>query len=604
MLLHRMLAVLLMTVGLGAVAAAPASAEPAPAVSLADLSTATPGHVTGTVVTEASHVWICFASCQVNTGQTHDGAWLEVPADTHQLAFDLPTWGFAGGTVGAASCAADPGANQACAEPSTVESETLTTTDLRPTVELAPLDGKVGVGETLEAAVTDSADGGELRAVWVNPQGANLATTLAPNATTPIATDDGTGTVVITRCQSPTSDFCQAFDPPLEYAATVRTKLTTTAVHDGPATPVHPSVTFTVDGDGVGLIEDGLSLHDELGQPVDAALTVDAATDGTGGFHVRVDAGGLAEGYYTLVGTVTVDDADFGALAGPILGEDGLATGFAVDRTGAPLDGLTLSRSVIHPRAISALAAHRTTTITVTAGDPASADRVEIRSGDTVVRHLTPSWSGTVGTAVWGGRNDSCVLVPEASYTVVVVDVDGNRSTLQRTVTVSHAAGVLRTWRRTVSAAGSKVEQFVGRCSTLRSPALRPWTGSLGYYANTRCGGTTWNASAVSTGHQVLVPVAVTSSVQLRDLQVNTYGGSARAVPGSQAVIRYLTSSWDWRNEKVLASWVGTHAGVRRTTATMIDRTHRYLRWGFATAYGNRYDVKSFTVVVRYYTWA
>lgn len=29
----------------------------------------------------------------------------------------------------------------------------------------------------------------------------------------------------------------------------------------------------------------------------------------------------------------------------------------------------------------------------------------------------------------------------------------------------------------------------------------------------------------------------------------------------------------------------------------------RYLYWGFATAFRNRYDVRSFTVSVRYYAW-
>ncbi|MES3002201.1 MAG: hypothetical protein V4787_16045, partial [Pseudomonadota bacterium] len=72
---------------------------------------------------------------------------------------------------------------------------------------------------------------------------------------------------------------------------------------------------------------------------------------------------------------------------------------------------------------------------------------------------------------------------------------------------------------------------------------VRGWTGSLGYYANTKCTTNTSAASLVSTLHAVTLPKISGGYVSVR---VSMYGGSATSRPGSKGVIRYLTAAGKW----------------------------------------------------------
>lgn len=306
---------------------------------------------------------------------------------------------------------------------------------------------------------------------------------------------------------------------------------------------------------------DGTSVTDVIHQ--------EGTLDANGDLTVPVDGSQLPDGDLALVGSLTVSDPDFGAHTSSITQESGIH----VDRTPPGIDGLAISRGMIHPNAIDALAGYRSVSISLLDDEQLDYnDRIEIRDGTgNPVRHLEPNWiSALLGKATWDGRNDNGTVVPEGTYTVVVVDHHGNVAPITRAVTVSHDTGVLRTFRRTMSASGSLEAKFVGACSTLRTPSLRGWTGSLGYYANTKCGRDTWKASAVPTVHAVRLPHP-TNFVRYHDERVDTYGGAARLRPRSTAVVRYLRTDGKWVDEKVLGSRVGTHTGARRSTSGMVD---------------------------------
>jgi hypothetical protein len=466
--------------------------------------------------------------------------------------------------------------------------------------------GRNSDGSLQEYAVTvaDPDGGGVLRMLF-NTAEENVETAVDRNGTTSLTLANGSGPVIVRRCQSVSSFNCTAYlpedHPELSRALTVKQTMQAALTGtSGAVTSVDTSTDAVVDTNlnGPYALDWRLSLD---GAPVTEVVHQDGTLDASGDLSVAVDGSQLPDGHLALVGTLTVTDPDFGVYTSPITQESGIY----VDRTPPGIDGLTVSRGTIHPNAIDALAGYRSVSISLMDDEQLDySDRVEIRDGNgDPVRHLEPNWiSGLLGKATWDGTNDSGNVVPEGTYTVVVVDIQGNVASIMRAVTVSHDAGVLRTFRRTMSAAGSLEAKFVGACSTLRKPSLRGWTGSLGYYANTRCGRDTWHASAVSTLHTVRLP-RPTNFVRYHDERVDTYGGAARLRPRSTAAVRYLRTDGSWVSEKVLGSRVGTHAGARRSTSGMVD-SGRWLAWGAATAYGNRYDVKGFTVTVRYFVWS
>ena len=198
--------------------------------------------------------------------------------------------------------------------------------------------------------------------------------------------------------------------------------------------------------------------------------------------------------------------------------------------------------------------------------------------------------------ATWDGTGDDPYPVIGGTYTIGVIDISGNVAAPTTTVAVSDLRLIRTTYRRTVTASGSKVAQYVGRCSALRTPARRGWSGSLGYHANDRCGRHSWRASAVSTAHRIRLPAAE----RYLNIHVNTYGGAARSRPRSRAIVRYRTTSDTWVGVHAITGSLGTRAGPTLSTNGLVSR-NRSFRWGVASAYGNRYDVARFTVVLHYY---
>lgn len=258
----------------------------------------------------------------------------------------------------------------------------------------------------------------------------------------------------------------------------------------------------------------------------------------------------------------------------------------------APPDvtAITSSKSTIYPN-IRTTKRPGTTTITVesTTDDVTS---LEIRNAaDTPVRTLDLSTSDTVQ---WGGRDAAGNLVPAGTYTLVALNADGPASvtgtvtvSLQRLVRKSYTVRVLPT---------SQYWKYVGRCSTLRKPSRRGWTGSYGYYANTRCATQTWDASAVITVHAVRLPRAE----RYVDARIDTYGGAAKAKPRSRGGIEYWNEPGQkWTAFRFNASNVGWHNGATSGAGGLVD-AERYISWRYMTAYKAQYDVARFRVVVHY----
>ena len=191
--------------------------------------------------------------------------------------------------------------------------------------------------------------------------------------------------------------------------------------------------------------------------------------------------------------------------------------------------------------------------------------------------------------------------VPSGSYFVWarpddVVDTSAWKSA-PLSVSLKHL--VTKTWKKTVTAAGSKLDKFVGGCSTLRKPSLRGWAGSLGYYSNTRCKKTAVK-SVVATVHGLVLP-AVSAPGSYGSVRIAAYGGAAKAKPRSHAYLAYLTPDGsDVVAFPALGSKVRTHAGPAVAASQM--RHGRTILWGATVAAGNRYDIKNFTVTLTYTT--
>lgn len=203
----------------------------------------------------------------------------------------------------------------------------------------------------------------------------------------------------------------------------------------------------------------------------------------------------------------------------------------------------------------------------------------------------------------WDGRSAfDGSLAPEGRYTVRIslLDAAGNTSTINRLVTVDHARLQTRTFRRTVTAAGSTIDAHVGRCSVLRRPSLRGWSGSLGYYSNKRCRAGS-AASQVGTVNGVAVPKAFEG--RYGKLAISTYGGAARRYPRSNLGFGVLRApDLAVVGLRRLGPALGSHSSGTLSAANLVhDRsTHPSVLWSVGSGGGQRYDVKSFTVTLTY----
>lgn len=579
-------ALLAVQVGPGAVTA---SAADAPGIGTLDTSTA--GAVAGDVTSVEPFVFVALQSDFSDAGTP-----LSLAEGT--ASFQLATWGYGDpATVYAKACPTET-LGEDCSQAATASFTPADVTLAEGNPDWFD-DDTAGPGESRSVNISDPDGGGTLMAIWRPEGGSELTTTLTRDEATPLNLSDGDGVVEIERCSLTTPAECTSVTPAASTPLHVHTAAL--GVDVSPIDEINttnPTSEFVVDTDRAGTYS--LAWHLEAtgapGVPVagtdgtaSGTLTLAGATDPA----TLVGTTGLPDGDYQVVGTITVTDPDYGSFSDVALSSDA----FGIDRSGPALTSITASPTTIYPL-INTTKRPGSTKFTLNgAGVPAiTSAKLYKNSTGAFIRNLniTPV-SSTKATVAWSGKLLDGKAAPAGLYKLYVYDAEGNKSAAIGRVTVSDLRLVLKTWTRTVTASGSLVDSFVGRCSSLRRPSSRGWFGSLGFYANVRCDTQTWNASAVSTVHSVDLP----SAEQYLDLHVNTYGAAATSRPQSRGMIRYLTTSGNWTAETMLTRYLGNHIGPTRS-ATGLVFSDRSFGWGFATAYRDRYDVKKFTVVLHY----
>jgi len=560
--------------------AVPASAAPdAPAVSALDLSV--PGHVSGTVTTGAA--WVA-----VTTGEET----VVLPTSGGSVDFDLTTWGLTDATLAAIAC---PDSTVTGCSPAT--SAPFAAVDVVPQITW-PADLSIGSTQDVSVTVSDPDGGGQLKAIW---QGTWHQ--LDRNGTTVLNLSDGSGELQVYRCDPDDQYVCTPFTPVQKVALAVRRttqaqiSTDTGNLFNGTVSTVQPTVKRLLRTFRDEALPYTLDWHLRTGG-VDVPGSTDTQSgtlSATGALHFEVDGEGLLDGSYAIAGTLTVHHPDFGDVIGAIT--QGTVI---VDKTPSTFATKVQSTSKIFPNVgaygYRGSVAWQLTGIT---GDP-SGNRIEVRASDgsVVSRPILsrsspsdPTWQ-----AVWDGRNSSTrTVVPEGTYSARLIDAAGNPGPGVGWVSVSLKKLVVKTFRKTVQAAGSTVGGYTGKCSQLKRP-VRGWVGSQGYYANTKCSTQTSAASEVNTVHEMKLPAAA----KYLEVRVETYGGSALSKPGSRGVVVYLEDTGKWLRQSVTGTTVKTHVSPNVTASRYVWPDH-YFVWGFATAFGQRFDVRDFTVVVKYY---
>lgn len=568
--------------------AAPATAANASLTfSYQNLSTSTPGHVTGTVSSDQPYVWVRLRSNVPATKLTLSGG---------TANFDLETWGYGDAgdgkiTVEGVACPADPPTEASCSE--LVTSARFTPHEITPQVTWFT-DTTIGPGQDATVTVSD-AGGGTLR--W----GLN-GPVIAHNGTTTLDVDDDTTNVSIVRCSTANAYNCSDANFTTSLSRDLQVRRTLTAESNGNiVTGQQASTTVDVgtSANGTYALSWYLQAYDmDSGTLIPGTSGPTQTASGTlvnrYAEAVPVNVSGLSDGAYLPVATITVTDPDFGTYANVPVVAGGIIT---VDRTAADITAFTPAASTIYPLIKSAKRPGNVK-LTVT-GNFTYQEKAQIRNsvGAVIAEPTLEFESQNKATLVWDGTNAGGTPQAAGSYTVVVLDGNGNVSPKTAKIAVSGLRLVTKTFTKTVTARSSLVDQYVGKCSQLRKPSLRGWSGSLGFYANTKCHKTSWKASAVSTVHAISLPAAD----RYLDVRVNTYGGAAKARKSSTAGVRYLTTNGGWVADRLLTKKVGWHPGAT-WTANGIVFSDRSFGWGIATAAKDRYDVKSFTVVVRYQT--
>ena len=561
-----------------------AAAVPAVPV-LSNLSTSTPGHLTGTITSPGE------PSVHLSVGDPYLGTVVTLPGDSG--TFDLATWGLGPtSVVYAAACNAD-----GC---SATTQSTVHPTDVTPQVTWSA-DTTVGQSQPLEVTV-DDAGGGYLVAFFNHGDGGPFEgfVDLDKHGTTAIQTYNGAVTVRLYRCRGVNYD-CTPFEPDITHDYTVLSHAYITWSEVDTLTQNHSgSTTFTTDLDGsawpVG------TTYDVSWSIVTAdAVTVRSGTlsgsfgPGQKTFNVPLESAGLPDGQLTLQGTLTVHTADFGDLVRDLAAFQGNLK-FWVDRTGLEhVTSITTTHATIYPR-INLGSYYGSTTVVVQSSAPELNGVAVVSGSGSVVRTLTYRLAGaTEISVIWNGRNAAGAIVPAGTYKLYPVDDYGNLGAVYKIVVVSPKGLITKTFRKVVTASGSMAGYYVGPCSTLARPSHRGWAGSLGYYANTKCSTQTFHSSAASTGHAIAVPKAA----KYLNVTVSAYGAPVAGGIADRAVIRYLTKRNYWGSERAIARGLGWHPGFT-VPATDYITTGHYFRWGFVTAYKNKYDVKSFTVTLTY----
>lgn len=575
----------------GIALASPASAVPAAPV-IGPLSTSTPDHVTGTVSSDQPYVILWLSE------YSDSPKYVVTLAESN--AFDLPSWGY--GSYGlsvnvvAAACPTGTYDEGTC---SPLAYSSFYPSQLVPSVTW-PTDTAVGAGDPDPVVTISDPDGsGEFNVIQFGYNSSGSKTPVTAGVPTPLEVVDGlNGGIYLERC-SPDRAQCRGYTANTVGVSSELSVLRDPDLDVGPVKTVFADrdSSFTLAGGAPGSAE--VTWHLERtsapGTVVGGEHTSSVEVDSYGSFApITVPRSGLypATNGYVVVGTVDLASTDFGTFAD----EPFTSAPFTVSGSNAVT--WTANHAVIYPNVnTTAYPGKVTWGIRGIGGETLS--KVQVWSAtDTVITSLGVSSSNSTSGAVqWNGRLPNGKSAPSGYYKLMLWDSEGDPVKVKPIVRVDARRMITKTWVKTVSAAGSVVDQYVGRCSTLRKPAGRGWSYSLGFWANTRCSTTGSTASLVSTVHAVRLPKIAGNYATVR---VSLYGGAATSKPGSQAVIRYLTAAGTWTSDRVVTAPLTHHSGLQRAASGMVY-SDRSFAWGLYTLNGHRYDVKTFSVVVRYH---
>jgi len=573
-----------------------ADAVAAPPV-VTDLNSSTPGHVTGTITSPGAP----FIRIRLYQNTL---VWpVELTLSGDAGTFDLPTWGYSGAThVYTTACTTSD--LTTCSD-EVASAATFVPVDVAPQVTWSA-DTFIGQGESPSVTVEDSG-GGVLTASMYSTYDGILTntpnTTVDQHGTTAFAFPDGSTDIHLLRCDAANPNKCTELSPSQIHHYEIHRTLAVSWVPLTAISTTRPTTTLRIDTDRAGSYD--IDWHLEVaGQPLaePSGSLVGQPLDGNGALApIVIDGTALTDETvsYVVVAQLAVHDPVYGTYSREV------TTGFVQPRPTFVVDRTrpAVTSFVFRPPLSNAVI----TTIypNVNMSDRPGMARVWTDSADYVgiaVKNATGTRVRAMpgnDNVIWNGKNASGVVVPSGTYYVVAYDVAGNESAAVGHLKVDARHRVVRTWTRTVKAAPSLVEKYVGRCSTLRRPSARGWAGSLGFYANTRCSRQTWNASAVSTMHGIYLP----SVDRYLGISVDLYGGAAKARPHSYAGIRLYNAKGQWLSWHGLEPYLGRHHGLSSSGpyTPVLVYPDRAFYWGMATDAGGRYDVARFIVTVRYY---
>lgn len=206
-----------------------------------------------------------------------------------------------------------------------------------------------------------------------------------------------------------------------------------------------------------------------------------------------------------------------------------------------------------------------------------------LRADGTVVRRHR----STHGS--WGGRSESGRLLAEGRYRIRVrmESPNGERKDFYTPLfNLSHKRFVTKTFRKTVTAKASLIAERSGRCG----PGLRAErTGAIRYLSGW-CSGSRPENSAIGV-HQLRLPRGRPIS-----LKVGASGHSLERT--NQAVMLGLERPSGRR--MIWTDLSGRGAWFMHLEIGQFYPKDRKLRWELETAFGNRFRIRTFTVVFRY----
>lgn len=580
MFVRRALLAAFIAVGLAASALVATPAQAAYTPSIDTLDTSAPGRVTGTVSTDAPYVRLSLLA------NGTDARIVPVPPDNRTVSYDFETWGLSTGTVSAAGC--DGPEASSCFGP-VRRSFTVTANDVRPVVGWSE-EEVLGPDETLAVEISDPEGGGRLAVAYGCLGDREFVTREGTSQVALRSCRDGEHTVTLIRCHS-TVTLCVSTG--LSHVVRVDRRVESSIrgfnkFEVGPGGDDDPDITVTLGVSGWDATRD-YRLDWQLTRvgedaPARTGAVEGLSPDSNWDLRTSLDIDGLPTAEYVLGGTVSFVDEDGATVPGKLPAH----SGFRVDATPPEVTTTELSWRTLYPDDTDNYRNY--VSFHVETNEPA---RQEMEVYDAEGNLITTSHDGVT----WRGRDDRQRLVAEGSYELVVTVTDGgrNKAVTSTKVRVSHKRLVDRVLRRQVSAKGSLIDTWTGRCSSVRRPAPGRGAGSVGLHSNTSCGGRAWDRSGVVSVHGLELPRAL----RYGTFVVTTLGGAPNSVPGSRAFIEYWNAQTGrWRHHHVLPTPFRDHVGDSGDGGRVV--AGRELTWRTYTAQGARYDLASFAVRMRY----